>query len=154
MGFGMPGAVGAYFANPGSKIIVIDGDGSFRMNMGELHTIGTYNLPIKILLLNNMSDGMVHNLEDHMYGGRHSATERHCDVNYTQMAKSCKFMFAKRISDNSMLKTELKKFLAAKGPSFLEVITDPAEKIYPVVRSGASYRDMDLGPYIKKRGDI
>jgi len=47
MGFGMPAAVGACHGNPSAQVIVIDGDGSFRMNMGEMHTIGTLDLPLR-----------------------------------------------------------------------------------------------------------
>lgn len=148
MGFGMPVAVGACRANPGAKTVVIDGDGSFRMNMGEMHTIGTLDLPIKILLLNNHSDGMVRNLEDVMYEGRHSATERQCDVDFAAMAKNCHFRHAERVSAPRDLESALDALLASDGPALLEVVTDIDEMLYPVVRPGGSYADMDLGPYI------
>lgn len=150
MGFGMPSAVGAYYANPNATVIVVDGDGSFRMNMGELYTIGALALPIKILLLNNRSDGMVRNLEDVAYGQRHSATERQADVNFADLARPCHYAFAKRITSRDELPAALKAFLETAGPCLLEVMTDRAEFLYPVVRAGTSYKDMDLGPYIKE----
>jgi len=150
MGFGMPSAVGAYYANPDSTVIVIDGDGSFRMNMGELYTIGSLELPIKILLLNNKSDGMVRNLEDVAYGKRHSATERKTDVNFAEIAKHCHYKFAQRIVSRSELAESLGSFMRTAGPCLLEVMTDIEEVLYPVVRAGSSYKDMDLGPYIKE----
>lgn len=150
MGFGMPTAVGAHFANPGATVVVVDGDGSFRMNMGELHTIGSLGLPLKILLLNNRSDGMVRNLEDVAYGKRHSATERVSDVNFAELAKHCNYKFAKRIFSRSELSEALKSFMETTGPCLLEVMTDIEEVLYPVVRAGCSYKDMDLGPYIKE----
>jgi acetolactate synthase I/II/III large subunit len=150
MGFGMPVAVGACHANPGARVIVIDGDGSFRMNMGEMHTIGTLGLPIKILLLNNHSDGMVRNLEDVAYGRRHSATERPRDVNMADMAKHCHFNFAQRVVSRDNLENHLDLWLDAEGPALLEMVTDIEEVLYPVVRPGASYADMELGPYIRK----
>jgi acetolactate synthase-1/2/3 large subunit len=150
MGFGMPSAVGAYYANPDSNVIVVDGDGSFRMNMGELYTIGSLGLPVKILLLNNKSDGMVRNLEDVAYGKRHSATERKVDVNFTEMAKHCHYKFAQRITSRDELSKGIRSFMKTRGPCFLEVMTDIEEIIYPIVRAGASYKDMDLGPYIKE----
>jgi len=151
MGFGMPAAVGAWYANPEATVIAIDGDGSFRMNMGEMHTIGTLDLPIKILLLNNQSDGMVRNLEDVAYGGRHSATDRPRDVNFADMAKHCHFGFTERVTGRGDLESQLDAWLDASGPAFLEVLTDIEEVLYPVVRPGASYAEMELGPYIKKR---
>lgn len=150
MGFGMPSAVGTHFANPEATIIAIDGDGSFRMNMGEMHTIGSLGLPIKSLLLNNRSDGMVRNLEDVAYGKRHSATERVSDVDFSQLAKHCKYAFAKRITARSELSAALRSFLDTPGPCLLEVLTDIEEVLYPVVRAGSSYKDMHLGPYIKE----
>lgn len=150
MGFGMPNAIGAYFANRDTTPLVIDGDGSFRMNMGEMHTIGTLGLPIKILLLNNHSDGMVRNLEDVSCGGRHSATERPVDVCFADLAKLCHFAFAERIRSRSELRDGLEAFMRSGGPCLLEVLTDREEVLYPVVRPGASYADMELGPYIRQ----
>jgi len=150
MGFGMPAAVGACHANPDAKVIVIDGDGSFRMNMGEMHTIGTLDMPIKILLLNNHSDGMVRNLEDITCDGRHSATERPRDVDFAAMAKLCRFRFAERITKRDDLPGKMDEWLASEGSALLEVVTDIDEALYPVVRPGSSYADMELGPYIKK----
>ena len=150
MGFGMPNAVGACIANPDSTVIVVDGDGSFRMNMGEIHTIGGLGLPIKVLVLNNKSDGMVRNLEDVAYGGRHSATDRQSDIVLADLAKTCKFSFAERVSDKTRLKDSIQEFLNTKGPAFLEVMTDIEEVLYPIVPVNASYSDMNMGPYIKE----
>src|SRR6185295_3685746 len=58
MGFGLPAAIGAQVANPGALVIDVDGDGSIRMNLGELETLTTYDIPVKVLLLNNLGDGM------------------------------------------------------------------------------------------------
>ena len=151
MGSGMPFAVGAVHANEDTHVVVVDGDGSFRMNMGELFTIGTRNLPIKILLMNNHADGMVYNLEDVSCEGRHSATCREEDVRFDQMALLCNFSFSKRIVKAEEIEPALKQWWEAKGPALLEVITDRKEVLYPVVRPGASYAQMDLGPYIKEQ---
>ena len=151
MGFGMPTAIGAWHANQHATVIAIDGDGSFRMNMGEIHTIGTLQLPIKILLLNNHSDGMVRNLEDVAYGGRHSATERAQDVDFAAMARLCHFPLAERVARRADLPRKMDAWLAANGPAMLEVVTDINEVLYPVVRPGASYAEMELGPYIRER---
>lgn len=150
MGFGMPTAVGAHFARPDAPIIVIDGDGSLRMNLGELYTIGAQKLPIKILLLNNLSDGMVHNLEDSSYGGRHSATVREFDADFSAVARECGFTFSRRITRREELDGALRAFLSAPGPSLLEARTDINEKLYPVVPAGRSYGEMVLGPHIRK----
>ncbi len=118
--------------------------------MGELFTIGTQGMPIKILLSNNHADGMVYNLEDVSYGGRHSATCRTEDVRFDQMATLCGFAFSRRIEKANDLEEALDAWLSCAGPAFLEVITDRNEVLYPVVRPGSSYKEMELGPYIKK----
>ena len=151
MGFGMPTAIGAWHANQHATVIAIDGDGSFRMKLGELHTIGTLAVPIKILLLNNHSDGMVRNLEDIAYEGRHSATERAQDVDFAAMARLCHFRLAERVTRRADLATAMDAWLAADGPAMLEVVTDISEMLYPVVRPGTSYAEMVLGPYIRQR---
>jgi len=153
MGFGMPNAVGAAWANPGKLVVVVDGDGSFRMNMGELYTIGTQRLNIKILLLNNMSDGMVRNLETSAYGARHSATERAVDVNFADMARVCGFGFGRRIAVREEVDGALREFLDADGPALLEVMTDIDEMLYPVVPVGKGYHEMILGPFIREIQD-
>ncbi len=153
MGFGMPTAVGAFYANPDATVIVVDGDGSFRMNMGEMHTIGSLGLPIKILLLNNQSDGMVRNLEDVICDKRHSATERNSNVDFAELAKHCHYEFAQRITSRDQLHDGITALMNHTGPGLLEVITDIEEVLYPVVRPGTSYKDMELGPYIKEIPD-
>jgi acetolactate synthase-1/2/3 large subunit len=149
MGFSMPTAIGVYYANPHSKIIAIDGDGSLKMNLGELHTIASLDLPIKILMLNNRSDGMVQNLQDAAYDGIRTGTQRHKDVHFAEIARSFGFNYAKRIRDRQDLKQGIEDLLATEGPCFLEVCTDSEEILYPKVPAGGAYKDMILGPYIK-----
>lgn len=149
MGFSMPTAIGVFFANPDSKIIAIDGDGSLRMNLGELHTIASLDLPIKILMLNNKSDGMVQNLQDAAYEGFRTGTQRQKDVNFAEIARSFGFNYSKRIRDRQDLRQGIEDLLAVEGPCFLEVCTDSEEVLYPKVPAGGAYKDMILGPYIK-----
>lgn len=150
MGFGLPTAVGAHFAQPDAMVLVIDGDGSLRMNLGELYTIGSQRLPIKVLLLNNLSDGMVRNLENSAYGGRHSATTRDFDADFSVVARTLGFSHSRRITRRTELARALREFLDATGPALLEARTDIDEAVYPVVPAGCSYKDMVLGPYIRR----
>nr|WP_321498406.1 thiamine pyrophosphate-binding protein [uncultured Methanolobus sp.] len=153
MGFSMPTSIGVHFANPDARVIAIDGDGSLRMNLGELHTIASLNLPIKILMLNNRSDGMVQNLQDVAYDGKRTGTQRPKDVRFADIAESFGFAFAERISDRNDLKDGMEAFLNSEGPCFLEVCTDREEILYPKVPAGGAYKDMILGPYIRQVED-
>ena len=76
MGFGLPAAIGAQIANPGKLVIDVDGDGSIRMNLGELETLTTYDIPVKVLLLNNCGDGMVRQWQDLFFENRYSGTDK------------------------------------------------------------------------------
>lgn len=150
MGFSLPTAIGVCYANPDARVIAIDGDGSLKMNLGELHTIAALDLPVKILLLNNRSDGMVQNLQDAAYEGARTGTHRQKDVRFADIATSFGFSYAARIKDREDLKCTLEAFLNADGPCFLEICTDSEEVLYPKVPAGGAYKDMILGPYIKQ----
>ena len=149
MGFALPCAIGVHYANPEATVIAIDGDGSIKMNMGEIHTIGALGIPLKVLLMNNHGDGMVRNIQDADYQGLHTATERSFDANFAQIAKQSGFSFCRRIEHRAHLEPSLREFLAAAGPSFLEIVTDRDEVVYPKIPIGKGYKDMILGPFIK-----
>ena len=76
MGFGLPAAIGAQIAHPDRLVIDIDGDSSIRMNIGELETVTTYDLPVKVVVLNNFGDGMVKQWQKLFFKGRLSASDR------------------------------------------------------------------------------
>jgi acetolactate synthase I/II/III large subunit len=150
MGFSLPCATGVHFADPSREVLAIDGDGSLRMNMGELHTIGSRGLPIKVLMLNNHSKGMVRNIQSARYEGRIIATEEACQtIDFAKIAHECGFTSTNRVEKRSDIKSALEELLASEGPAFLEVITDIEEAVYPVIAPGLGYQDMNLGPYIQ-----
>jgi acetolactate synthase-1/2/3 large subunit len=151
MGFSLPAAIGAQYANPDATIIAIDGDGSLLMNFGELFTIGKYQLPVKVLLLNNHGDCMVRNIQDLFYGGDHVGTKKITSVSFANVAGEVGFKFHRRVEERHELEQSLEEFIAADGPSFLEIVTDVDEMLYPRIPAGKGYKDMILGPYMEKR---
>jgi len=152
MGFGLPAAIGAQAAFPGKTVLDIDGDGSLRMNIGELETATTYNLPIKLLLLNNRADGMVRQWQKLFFGGRFSGSDKTLRrKNFVRTAEADGFVFAERVEDKNLLVEALRKFMAFEGPAFLEVMTDPDAVVYPMVGPGLGYKDMMTGDYIQER---
>ncbi|MDP8236287.1 MAG: thiamine pyrophosphate-binding protein [Candidatus Erginobacter occultus] len=153
MGFALSAAVGAHFADPAARTIAIDGDGSIKMNLGEIHTIGALGLPIKVLLLNNHADGMVRTLQAAVYGRRFIATEREFDADFSRIAAECGFAWHRKVREREELEGALDEFLEASGPCFLEVVTDREEGVFPFIPAGKGYRDMVLGPYIGKGGE-
>jgi len=152
MGFGLPAAVGAQFANPGKLVIDIDGDGSLRMNIGELETVTSYNLPVKVLVLNNYGDGMVRQWQRLYFGKRFMASDKSLrKKDFVKTAQADGFEFAKRVTDKADVPKTLREFVEFDGPAFLEVIIDPNAGVFPMVGPGASYKEMITGEFIKSR---
>ena len=149
MGFAVPAAIGAQYANPNATVIAIDGDGGLLMNFGELFTIGKYELPVKVLLLNNHGDCMVRNIQDLLYGGSYVGTKKITSVSFANVAGEMGFKFNRRVEERHELKKSLEEFIAADGPAFLEVMTDVDEMLYPRIPAGKGYKDMILGPYME-----
>lgn len=152
MGFGLPSAIGAQTAFPDRLVVDVDGDGSMRMNLGELETTTTYELPIKIMVLNNLGDGMVRQWQRLYFGNRFSGSDKSLRrKDFVKTAEADGFKYAVRLKDKSKIKETLKKFLSFKGPAFLEVMVDPEANVYPMVGPGMGYKEMITGDFIHGR---
>ena len=152
MGFGLPAAIGAACARRDKLVIDIDGDASIRMNIGELETATTYDLPVKVVVLNNNGDGMVKQWQKLFFKGRLSASDKSLHKkDFIKAAEADGFEFAKRVSDPAELDAVVADFLAFKGPAFLEVIVDPEAGVYPMVGPGKTYKQMITGDWINNR---
>ena len=152
MGFGLPAAIGAKFACPDKIVFDIDGDGSLRMNFGELETATTYNLAIKVLLLNNHGDGMVRQWQKLFFKERFSGTDKSLyRKDFVKAAEADGFSFAGRVDKKADVVSALKAFVEADGPAFLEVVIDQDAGVYPMVSPGTGYKQMITGDYIPSR---
>ncbi len=152
MGFGLPAAIGAQFARRDRLVIDIDGDGSMRMNIGELETATTYSLPIKVIVLNNFGDGMVRQWQKLYYKGRMSGSDKSLHrKDFVRTAEADGFEFAKRLDRKQDLPATIAEFMRFPGPAFLEVIIDPDAGVYPMVGPGLSYDKMITGDFIASR---
>ncbi len=152
MGFGLPAAIGAQFACPNALVIDIDGDGSMRMNLGELETATTYGLPVKVVVLNNYGDGMVRQWQKMYFDNRLSGSDKSLHrKDFVKAAEADGFEFARRLDDPAQIDAVVAEFLAFDGPAFLEVIIDPEAGVYPMVGPGQSYDQMITGDYIQGR---
>ena len=152
MGFGLPAAIGAQTAFPDRLVIDVDGDGSMRMNLGELETATTYGLPIKVLVLNNRGDGMVRQWQKLYFGNRFSGSDKSLrQKDFVKTAEADGFAFAERISNKDHLRETLEKFVQFDGPAFLEILVDPEACVYPMVGPGMGYKEMITGDFIVGR---
>jgi acetolactate synthase-1/2/3 large subunit len=152
MGFGLPAAIGAQVANPGRLVIDFDGDASIRMNIGELETVTTYDLPIKIVVINNFGDGMVKQWQKLYFKGRLSGSDKSLHKkDFARAAQADGFRYARRLDRKRDVAAVIEEFLAFDGPAFLEVIIDPDAGVYPMVGPGLGYDAMITGEFIVAR---
>ena len=126
MGFGLPAAIGAQIANPDRLVIDIDGDSSIRMNIGELETVTTYELPVKIVVLNNCGDGMVKQWQKLFFKGRLSASDRSLHKkDFIKAAQADGFRYAVRLDRKEDVPRVIRELIEFDGPAFVEVMIDP-----------------------------
>ena len=155
MGFGLPAAIGAQFAQPDKLVVDIDGDSSIRMNLGELETVTTYELPIKVVVLNNCGDGMVKQWQKLFFKGRLSASDRSLHKkDFIRAAEADGFPYAVRLERKADVPRVIEEFLHFKGPAFLEVMIDPDAGVYPMVGPGQTYEEMITGEFIASRKKV
>jgi acetolactate synthase-1/2/3 large subunit len=153
MGFGLPAAIGAQFAHPDRLVIDIDGDASIRMNLGELETVTTYDLPVKVVVLNNFGDGMVKQWQKLFFKGRLAASDKSLHKkDFVKAAQADGFPWVKRLERRQDVPAVVEEFVRFRGPAFLEVIIDPNAGVYPMVGPGQAYDEMVTGEFIQSRG--
>ncbi len=152
MGFGLPAAVGAQFAQRKRLVIDIDGDASVRMNIGELETVTTYDLPVKVVVLNNCGDGMVKQWQKLFFKGRLSASDKSLHTkDFVKAAQADGFKYAVRLDRKADVPRVIREFIEFAGPAFLEVMIDPDAGVYPMVGPGQAYDEMITGEHIPSR---
>jgi acetolactate synthase-1/2/3 large subunit len=155
MGFGLPAAVGAQFAQRDRMVIDIDGDASIRMNIGELETVTTYDLPIKVVVLNNFGDGMVRQWQKLFHKGRMSASDKSLHTkDFIKAAMADGFKYAVRLDAKADVPRVVSEFIRFQGPAFLEVTIDRDAGVYPMVGPGQGYSEMITGDHIPSRTQV
>ena len=142
MGFGLPAAIGAYFADPDRPVVCIEGDGSFQMNMQELGTIMEYQLPIKTVIVNNGHLGMVRQWEDLFHEGFHQETNLlNPDFVYLKQLYQEKIE-AIRVTKASEIRPVLQRMLSDDRPYIVDVWVDRTENVMPFIPPGKGLKDM------------
>jgi acetolactate synthase-1/2/3 large subunit len=155
MGFGLPAAIGAQYAQRNRLVIDIDGDASIRMNIGELETVTTYDLPVKVVVLNNCGDGMVKQWQKLFHKGRLSGSDKSLHTkDFVKAAQADGFKFAARLERKADVPRIVAEFIRFPGAAFLEVMIDQDAGVYPMVGPGQAYEDMITGEHIPSRGKV
>ncbi|MDC8832160.1 acetolactate synthase 3 large subunit [Alteromonas gilva] len=144
MGFGLPAAMGVQFAHPKSTSVVVTGDGSIQMNIQELATCLQYNLPIKIISLNNRALGMVRQWQDMIYKGRHSHSYMESLPDFVKLVEAYGHVGIK-VDSLDQLDDAMEKCFAMKDRLvFMDILVDQNEHVYPMQIKYGAMDDMRL----------
>jgi len=144
MGFGLPAAMGVQFAHPESTSVVVTGDGSIQMNIQELSTCLQYNLPIKIITLNNRALGMVRQWQDMIYKGRHSHSYMDSMPDFVKLAESYGHVGIKVDKLDELDAAMEKCFSLTDRLVFMDIAVDQNEHVYPMQIKFGAMDDMRL----------
>ena len=142
MGFGLPAAMGAQLGQMEEKVVSISGDGGFQMTIQELGTISQYNIPVKIIVLNNSFLGMVRQWQQMFFEKRYSFTEM-TNPDFVKIVDGYGIP-AIRVSERDNLQDALQTMYDHDGPYFMEVTVEQEENVFPMVASGDSVSNIRL----------
>lgn len=141
MGFGFPAAIGAQFAKPDKKVISIVGDAGFQMTAQELALLKEFNLPVKVIILNNGALGMVRQWQELFYEGRYSQSLMPVQPDFLKLAEAYGIK-GYRITSLQDAKKVLEEGLNSNEPVLIECVVKQGENVYPMVASGKPLHEM------------
>ena len=147
MGFGFPASMGVKVAYPDKTVICISGDGSFQMNIQELGTVHSYEIGVKIIILNNQHLGMVAQWEDRFYGSRRGDTvlaNKRASRPYPDFVTIAKgyLIPGREVYTKAELVDAIKEMLETPGPFLLDVHVQYQEHVLPMLPPGKTYKDI------------
>ncbi|MEK5135040.1 acetolactate synthase large subunit [Bacillus sp. FSL W8-0645] len=141
MGFGLPAAIGAQLADQESTVVAILGDGGFQMTLQELAVIRELNLPVKVIVLNNHSLGMVRQWQEIFYEERYSYSKFSEQPDFVKLSEAYGIKGI-RISTDEEAKEKLEEALTSREPVFIDVNVARDEKVFPMVAPGKGLHEM------------
>jgi acetolactate synthase-1/2/3 large subunit len=141
MGFGLPAAVGAQLACPNELVVAVVGDGGFQMTNQELATAVQYELPVKIIVMNNGYLGMVRQWQEMFYDRTYSEVDISVAPDFVKLAEAYGAA-GFRAECPQELPDTLAAALNHKGVAVIDVVVSKDENVFPIVPAGANARDM------------
>lgn len=148
MGFGLPAAIGAQVANPDKLVLAVVGDGGFQMTFQELMLLSQYNLPVKILLLNNSYLGMVRQWQELFFDRRYSAVDLDINPDFEKIGAAYGIE-TRTIKTREELEMSLEGLISSNKPVIINCIVEKEANVFPMIPSGKSAAHM-----IGLRGEI
>ena len=154
MGFGLPAAMGVQQAFPKASVACVTGEASIQMCIQELATCSQYNLPIKIVLLNNGYMGMVRQWQEFFYDGRYSHSYVDALPDFAKLAETYGHV-GMTIEDPNDLEAAYKEAFSLKDRLvFMNVIIDPEENVYPMIEAGKGHHEMHMSPHLSAEREL
>jgi len=148
MGFGLPAALGAQMACPNSLVVCVSGDGSFQMNSQEMSTAVQYGMPVKVLLLNNHSLGMVREWQELFFENNLSESSMETQPDFAMLAQAHGWK-GLRCTKPEEFEPALGELLSHKGPALLDCRIKPDENVFPIIAPGSARNDILLAPHLR-----
>lgn len=141
MGFGVPAAIGAQVGAPTKKVVLVVGDGGFQMTFQELMMIKQYNLPVKILIINNSFLGMVRQWQELFKNKRYSSVNLEINPDFVKIAEAYGVTSA-RLKTKEDLKTKLKDLIMSDEGVVIDCVVEREENVFPMIPAGKTVSDM------------
>ena len=141
MGYGLPAGIGATLQCPNKKVVTITGDGSIMMNIQELATARRYNIPVRILLLDNSSLGLVRQWQEHFFEENYSEIDLYDNPDFADVARAFG-VEAFTVHSRDQVPDAIERLLNATGPILAHVLINPRENVWPLVPPGKSNTEM------------
>ena len=141
MGFGVPAAIGAQVGAPDKKVVLVVGDGGFQMTFQELMMLKQYNLPVKILIINNSFLGMVRQWQELFKNKRYSSVNLEINPDFVKIAEAYGVTSA-RLKTKEDLKTKLKDLIMSNEGVVIDCVVEREENVFPMIPAGKTVSDM------------
>jgi len=141
MGFGLPAAIGAQIAKPDKLVFLITGDGSLQMTIQEIATTVQYNLPVKIILMNNGVLGMVRQMQKMLYNERFNQIQLHANPDFVKVAEAYGIK-GLRVNHPDQVEAAIREAIDTPGPVLLDCTISPDEVVLPMVPPGKEITEM------------
>ena len=140
MGYSMGASIGGQIGKPERTVIMFAGDGGFHMNLAELATMASYNVPVKMFIMNNTVLGMVRQWQKVFYGNRFADTDPHRKTDFVKVAEAFGVK-GMRISTNDEIAKVVDEALAFDGPVLVDCVISPDSNVLPMIPPGGSADD-------------
>lgn len=143
MGFGLPAAVGAQLAFPGEKVVAVVGDGGFQMTNQEIITAIQYDIPLKVVIMNNGYLGMVRQWQEMFYDRAYSEVDLSISPDFVKLAAAYGAL-GLRAEKPEDLSRVLEEGLNYKGVTIFDIVVSKEENVFPIIPAGQDTRNMIL----------